>query len=240
MLRVGICDDRQEDIERVRTLADRFSDSCPTCPLELFAYQSPYDLLEEVERTGGCDIYLLDILMPRMSGIELARVLRKRRERIQILFLTTSREYGIEAIGVKAAGYLLKPIQEKPFMEAMHSCIKELDPERHPSLLVKTRQGLIRVQLAELMMIESFNHVCELTLSNGTKLQTTARLSDFHEQLRESPSFACPHRAYIVNMEYIRCISSMGILMTDGRQLPVSRKGYPAIKTAYLDYVTRI
>lgn len=240
MLRVGICDDRQEDIEIIRTLATRFSDSHPEYPLDICAYASAYDLLHEVERTGGCDVYLLDILMPHMSGIELARGLRKRNERAKILFLSTSREYGIEAIGVKATGYLLKPIQEAPFYEAMCACIKELEPDRHPSLPVRTKQGLIRVQLEELMSIESFNHVCELTLSNRTKLETSARLSNLYEQLRENVIFIFPHRAYIVNMEYIRGISSTGILMTDGRQIPISRKRYPDIKTAYLDYITRL
>lgn len=240
MLRVGICDDRQKDIDMVRALAARFSDSHPEHPLDICAYASAYDLLEEVERTGGCDVYLLDILMPQMSGIELAQKIRKRGERAQILFLTSSREYGIEAIGVKAAGYLLKPIQEEPFHEAMHACIKELEPDRHPSLPVKTKQGLIRVQMAELMLIESFNHICELTLSDGTKLETPARLSDLYEQLRENAGFVFPHRAYIVNMEYIRGISVTGILMTDGRRLPISRKGYSDIKAAYLNYITRL
>lgn len=240
MLRVGICDDRQKEIDIVRTLAARFSDSYPQYPMDISSYASAYDLLDEVERTGGCDVYLLDILMPQMSGIELAQKIRKRGERAQILFLTSSREYGIEAIGVKAAGYLLKPIQEAPFREAMHACIRELQPERYPSLPVKTKQGLVKVQLAELMSIESFNHICELTLSDGTKLNTPARLSELYEQLRGNGGFISPHRAYIVNMEYIRGISSTGILMTDGRRLPVSRKGYSDIKTAYLDYITRL
>lgn len=240
MLRVGICDDRQKDMDMVRTLAARFSDSHPEHPLDICAYASAYDLLDEVERTGGCDVYLLDILMPHMSGIELAQKIRKRGERAQILFLTSSREYGIEAIGVKAAGYLLKPIQEEPFNEAMHTCIKELEPDRHPSLPVKTKQGLVRVQLAELISIESFNHICELTLSGGTKLETHARLSDLYEQLQENAGFIFPHRSYIVNMEYIRGIGGTGILMTDGRQLPISRKSYSDITAAYLDYITRL
>lgn len=240
MLRVGICDDRQKDMDMVRTLAARFSDSHPEHPLDICAYASAYDLLDEVERTGGCDVYLLDILMPHMSGIELAQKIRKRGERVQILFLTSSREYGIEAIGVKAAGYLLKPIQEEPFNEAMHTCIKELEPDRHPSLPVKTKQGLVRVQLAELISIESFNHICELTLSGGTKLETHARLSDLYEQLQENAGFIFPHRSYIVNMEYIRGIGGTGILMTDGRQLPISRKSYSDITAAYLDYITRL
>lgn len=66
-------------------------------------------------KSGRYDLFLLDIIMPHMSGIALAQNIRKRSKRAKLVFLTTSREYGIEAIGMKASGYLLKPIQEQAF-----------------------------------------------------------------------------------------------------------------------------
>ena len=184
-------------------------------------------------------MYLLDIIMPHMSGIELAEKIRQRGERAKLLFLTTSREYGIEAIGVKASGYLIKPIREQAFFDAVLSCIEELAPENHPYFVVKTKLGLTRVQLSELMRIESFNHIRELTLQSGDKLETTLKLSELKEMLKDYSCFISPHRAYLVNMEYIRGINNNSILMTDGRQLPVSKKLYADTKTAYLEYMTR-
>ena len=239
MLQLCICDDRKEDIASIKTLVDWFSGRYPEHPIQASYFHTPYDLLESLEETGGYDLYLLDIIMPHISGIDLAQKIRKRGERAKILFLTTSREYGIEAIGVKASGYLLKPIQQQAFSDAVLSCIKELALENNPSFVVKTRLGLTRVQISELVMIESFDHTRELTLSNGDKMETTARLSDLFELLRDMSCIIFPHRAYIVNMDYIRGISNNGILMTNGRQLPVSRKSYPKVKSAYLEYMMR-
>ena len=177
MLRLGVCDDRKEDIASIEALVDRFSARYPEHPVQVSCFDSSYDLLEALEKSGGYDLYLLDIIMPHMSGIELAKKIRERGERSKLLFLTTSREYGIEAIGVKASGYLLKPIKEQALFDALLSCMEELAPENNPCVMIKTKLGLTRVQLSELVMIESFDHIRELTLLSGDTLETTARLS---------------------------------------------------------------
>ena len=90
MLRIGICDDNREDIARIRELAVRFSEEHPETPVQIQAYGQPYDLLDEVEKSGGFDLYLLDVVMPHMTGVALARRLRERKERAEILFLTNA------------------------------------------------------------------------------------------------------------------------------------------------------
>lgn len=239
MLRLCICDDRKEDINSVKALIARFSERYPEHPVQASYFDNAYDLLEALQESGGYDLYLLDIIMPHMSGIELAEKVRQRGERAKLLFLTTSREHGIEAIGVKASGYLIKPIREQAFFDAVLFCIEELAPENHPYFVVKTKLGLTRVQLSELMRIESFNHIRELTLQSGDKLETTLKLSELKEMLKDYSCFISPHRAYLVNMEYIRGINNNSILMTDGRQIPVSKKLYADMKMLYLEYMTR-
>ena len=106
MLHIGICDDNQKDISRVQELAVRFSEQHPEMPVQIQAYSSPYDLLDDIEKTGGFDLYLLDVVMPHMTGVTLARRIRERKERAEILFLTVSKEYAVEAFSVKASGYV--------------------------------------------------------------------------------------------------------------------------------------
>ena len=204
MLRLGVCDDRKEDIASIEALVGRFFARYPEHPVQVSCFDSPYDLLEALEKGGGYDLYLLDIIMPHMSGIE------------------------------------LKPIKEQAFFDVLFSCMEELAPENHPSVMIKTKLGLTRVQLSELVMIESFDHVRELTLLGGGTLETTATLSELGELLKESAAFLFPHRAYIVNMEYIRSIGNNRILMTNGKQVPVSKKAYAEVKSAYLEYMTRL
>ena len=142
MLHIGICDDNQKDISRVQELAVRFSEQHPEMPVQIQAYSSPYDLLDDIEKTGGFDLYLLDVVMPHMTGVTLARRIRERKERAEILFLTVSKEYAVEAFSVKASGYLIKPVNQSAFEDAVLDCIHRLSPENNPSLLLKSKDGI--------------------------------------------------------------------------------------------------
>ena len=51
MLRIGICDDNQNDIKQICELAIRFSEEHPENPLQIQAYKSPFDLLDDIEKT---------------------------------------------------------------------------------------------------------------------------------------------------------------------------------------------
>lgn len=104
MIRIGICDDRLEDIKKLQEYAEYFSREHTEIPLKTEAFTSPYDLLQAISEHGGYDLYLLDIIMPHLSGIDIARKVRERGETAEILFLTASREYAVEAFGVKASG----------------------------------------------------------------------------------------------------------------------------------------
>ena len=93
MLRIGICDDNREDIARIRELAVRFSEEHPETPVQIQAYGQPYDLLDEVEKAGGFDLYLLDV-------VRASRNKRGGREFVEL--------------SVGEPDYLLKYISAKP------------------------------------------------------------------------------------------------------------------------------
>ena len=218
MLHIGICDDNQKDISRVQELAVRFSEQHPEMPIQIQAYSSPYDLLDDIEKTGGFDLYLLDVVMPHMTGVTLARRIRERKERAEILFLTVSKEYAVEAFSVKASGYLIKPVNQSAFEDAVLDCIHRLSPENNPSLLLKSKEGIHRISICELVCVESFNHNQVCTLSDGSMLEASATLSELMEELKNFSVFVRPHRAYIVNMDFIRRLTARELLLTDGKR----------------------
>ena len=240
MLRIGICDDNREDIDRIKGLAVRFSAGHPEMPMQIRVYDLPYDLLDDIEKTGGFDLYLLDVVMPHMTGVDLARRIRERKERAEILFLTVSREYAVDAFSVKASGYLIKPVRKADFDEAVLDCIRRLSPESNPAFMLKSKDGLHRIPIHELVCIESFNHNQVCTLSDGSTLETAATLAELMDELKEYPAFVRPHRAYIVNMDFIRGLTTYELLLTNGKRIPIPRSGYGKLKNAYLAYMTRI
>jgi len=237
MLNVCICDDEPRDAAQVQTLAESFAGEHPEFPLKIQTFSSPFALEEHLDKKGGFDLYLLDILMPHLKGVELAELIRARGEEAEILFLTVSREYALDAFDVAACGYLVKPVDKEKFDKALLIAARRLTRPQNPCLLLKTRDGLRKIPLRELVVVESFNHDRVCTLTDGSKVTTTDTLASVMERLSGDPRFFSPHRAYIINMEHINALNTADVLLSTGQHVPVARTSCAALRQAYVDYL---
>lgn len=237
MLKLCICDDDPEDLARIRALTEDFAGAHPEYALEIQSFSSSYDLLEHIDARGGFDLYLLDILMPHMAGLELARRLREREEPAELIFLTGSREFALDAFDVSACGYLLKPIDREKLRQTLLSALGRLARPENSHLLLKTRDGLRRIPFRDLVVIESFNHDRVCTLSDGSRAVTADTLTSLMERLSADRRFFSPHRAYIINLEHITALNADNVLLSNGQRVPVARSTLPALKQAYIEYL---
>lgn len=234
---IVLCDDSVEDILAIKLLAEQFAAEHSELSIRLSAFTSAGELLEYIENNGGGNLYFLDVIMPEMSGIQLAEKIRSRGERAEIIFLTVSPEYAVDAFLVRASGYLLKPVKKEDFdRELLHSIGKLHTHGQSETLTVKTKDGLRRIQLQKLVLIESFNHTRVITISDGSVLETSVTLSELFEQLSGYENFYMPHRAYIVNLNYSMGLTRYDLIMTGNRRIPIPRKQFAAVQKLFLNY----
>ena len=236
MIEIALCDDNKDDIETLRAFTERFAEEHAEFPLRLTAFTSPEKLLEHIETTGGFDLYILDVLMPKLSGIRLAEVIRGRGEHAEIVFLTNSRDYAVDAFSVFACGYLLKPLHKDNFDETVLRAVQRLVQEKSEVLTVKTKDGLLRIPLHKIVMIESFNHIREITMTNSATLETPATLSELFERLHSHGSFFMPHRAYIANLDNSVGIVRYELLMLGNRRIPIPKSQFAAVQELVRDH----
>lgn len=236
MIEIALCDDNDEDIEKIRSFAERFAADHSELPIRLSAFTSAAELLKALESGSGFDLYILDVLMPEMSGIQLAQTIRSGNEQAEIVFLTISREYAVDAFSVHASGYLLKPVSMADFDREANRVIQRLTRDKIATFTVKTKDGLRRIQIQKLVMVESFNHTQLLTMSDGSLLETSATLSELFEALSGHENFYMPHRAYIVNLDYTMGIKRFELLMHGNRSVPIPRRQYTAVQEVFSNY----
>ena len=239
MLRVAICDANREDIDRSRRLAVDFSDTHPQTPVDVRAYRLAYDLLEEVGKTGGFDIYLLDVVMPHMTGVDLARRIRARKERAEILFLTVSREYAVEAFDVKAAGYLIKPVTKLSLEHNLDKALKFLWRKQQLKLLIKSKDGQLVVRASDIVYIEVERHnlYFHIMTAEGIKsIRTRGTMREMYDALKEM-NFAKCSACYLINMNYITAINKSKIECAGGVVLFISRKSQKEFMTHFMKYI---
>ena len=234
MIEIAVLDDDGKDLERVAALCERFAAE-RALPVRIVPFSNPFDLLDAAEKKGGADVYLLDILMTRLTGLDVAEELRRRGDRAEIVFLTSSREYGAEAFAVEAAGYLLKPVEEEAFAAMMGRLMEKLAGKGRAPVMIKISGGFRRVMTDEIVLIESFNHRREVTLTGGRKLSTPMTLSELGEMLRPFPEFRAPHRAYLVNLNFVTGISGSELFVGEAR-IPIAKGAARAFREEYLEY----
>lgn len=237
MIKLCICDDQPPEQRKIKTLAEAFTQKQTLYPLHITSFHSPYDVLEHVEKHGGFDLYLLDMLMPEMNGLALAEKIQAREEDGDIIFLTTSREYGVEAFEVNAAGYLLKPVTPENFDNTLLKVLKRRSARKIQYITIKSCGGTIRIPQNEIVMIESVNRVRILTLTSGHSIKTRLSLTNLLDLLAESGCFLSPRRSYIINLEYVRGFHPGAIEMSDGTNIPLGKAAYSEFKNKYMEFI---
>ncbi|MEG1913122.1 MAG: response regulator, partial [Cloacibacillus sp.] len=145
LLRIVICDDEDFYIGDVSGLLSDYAAARPELTFTVLAYTSPFALLADLDNGKVGDIYLLDIYMDVMNGVELARSLRRALPECQIIFLTTSREHAVEAFEVGAAHYLEKPIFKEGFNTAMDRATAALIKRPVEQLVCQMGGGCIEI-----------------------------------------------------------------------------------------------
>ena len=236
MLKIAFCDDETQETRRLEALleeyaADRGQDFAHT------SYQSPVELMAEVEKGTRFDIILLDVLMPGENGMAAAREIREYDSNVKIIFLTSSTEFAVESYAVDAWYYQLKPIRREDFFRLMDSACAACTREQKHSLILRSKSGIVRLELEELVYCEVMGRTLTFHLNNGVVLESMGRLDDLCDQLVEYPNFLRPHRSFLINMEYIANIAARSITMQDGAVVPLPHGKYSETKDRYLSYI---
>ena len=105
-MRIAVCDDEEKFRDQAKSMIDKISGSLD---IVVDTYSNGYKLLEVFDR-NPYDVLFLDIEMPAMDGITLAKKLRENSDKIYIIFLTGHVEYAVEGYEVNALRYLTKPV----------------------------------------------------------------------------------------------------------------------------------
>ena len=118
------------------------------------------------------DIAFLDIRMGGMDGIELAERLRESATRPAVVFVTTSREYALDAYRTHPFDYLVKPYTQEEMRRVLADVLDELTT-REPTVEVGVPYGTVPVELGAIVFAQAQAHHTVFSLANGEKLRST-------------------------------------------------------------------
>ncbi len=199
MIKIAFCDDDLSVLKELSILMDRYRVE-RNQDITYAAFHSPLELLTEVERGTELDIIFLDVLMPGQNGISTAKEIRKYDTLVKIIYLTSSAEYAVDSYSVGAYFYQLKPIWQESFYRLMDSVLSECRRNEEKSLILRSKSGITRMDLDKLQYCEVMGRTLLFHRQDGVVLDSSGRLDDLCEQLKDYDCFIRCHRSYLVNL----------------------------------------
>ena len=230
--KIAICDDEAEQRQYLLDIVMAWARK--KCHLvEVKQYRKAEDFLFDYEEEKDFDILLLDIEMSEVTGIELAKVVRKDSLAVQIIFVTGFYEYFSDGFDVAALHYLIKPVDERKLCPVLDKAVQNL-AYRQRSVLVTTSDADVKVLLADILYVEAENVYVVVHTKRGN-YRTRMSLAKFVEQLDET--FFKVHRSFVVGLKYVKKITKTEITMINGDIVPISRKVYDEVHSALIKYL---
>lgn len=181
------------------------------------AYTSAAQALDAIMEIKP-DIAFLDIQMPEISGLEIAR---KIPQDTRVVFTTAYRDYAVEGFRVNALDYLLKPISYAEFMEAVERAKKSRKAKDDLFITVKSEYRLIRIKVADIVYIEGLKDYIKIYVSGESRPVLTLMSLKSIEAMLPADSFMRIHRSFIANIKLIKSFGQ-GHVCYENATIPVS------------------
>lgn len=236
MTTVAICDDNDIQRDIMTELLDEFSSTHKE--LKVTVFSSGRELLDHVHTGGGFDVYILDIIMPDVNGMELAGTLRLMKDPGKIIFTTATLEYAAVSYDVQAFYYLVKPIDPQKFFRVMDNALSAAEANAD-SVEVKTRQGVIKLRTRDVTFVEINERTLRYYLKDGRTCDSLALRGSFREAidpLMRDSAFALCGVSKAVNLRYVDAVDSEVVLLKDGTMIYPPRSAYTEFRRAWVDY----
>ena len=228
-MNISLCDDNADERAYIKTLVLDWADRSGA-GVSIREYPSAEALLFSYSDFPP-DILLLDIEMPGLSGVELAKKLRQDGNRLlQIIFITAYSDYISEGYDVAATHYLLKPVDREKLFSVLSRAVERIadDGKR---LVLETPDETALVPICDIKFIEVIKNY--VTVHAEREYTLKKPLKEIEHELDER--FIRVGRSYIVNLYFITRVTRSEIFLKGGDAVPLPRGAYEKVNRAIIN-----
>ncbi|MEG1426081.1 MAG: response regulator [Oscillospiraceae bacterium] len=186
--------------------------------------------------------YILDILMPGMTGLDVVSEIRKGDDSVPVILLTNSKEYALEAYSLDVHQYLVKPVVKEHFFKKMDALFDGLHKRDEECVILHLSGGISRVPINNIICVELSDHIMTFYMRDGSALESKYLRTPFAEAaapLMNDPRFLRPHHSFLVNMNYVDKMTKQYFYMKNGRIIKIAKQKSKEASTDYLNYLSK-
>jgi DNA-binding LytR/AlgR family response regulator len=235
-INIAICDDCSKDAVLLENSLFQIIKDKGGLDLEIEVYNDPLNFIGSY-KAGDYSILFLDIEMPEENGIQLAKKLRVLDRDILIIYLTSYEVYMKESFEVQPFRYMLKPVNYtelyKVFYQAMDAIL-----ENNDYIIFTSNQITYQVPTRSIFYA---------TVDKGRKIRLVSEVESYEyygklgelEEKWAHTSFVRIHTGYLVNMKYIKKLTSLNVVLMNDECLPVSRPRRNIVKSQFHQFIEK-
>ena len=233
-MNIAICDDDVQILGEI----EKIIYNCYNGDTNLFlcdSFLSGEELLNHLKKEPRkYQIYILDIEMKQINGLQIASIIREEDYNAIIIFITSHKELMQEAFDIIAFHYLVKPINDEKVMQVLSRAIK----------LLNLKKSIFHFKIGKKLHVLHYEQI-ECFESNKRKIiiYTKENTYEYYEKIKELMKkldlllFVQVHNSFIVNMEYIKLVDGESIVLNTGKRIAITKKYYNNFNNTYRNFI---
>lgn len=239
----ALCDDEITELNKTEEILNTYMQEHSEVDFTIQRFENVNELLYRIEESSyKPDLIFMDIFMPGPGGVsdslgmEAAKKLRDMGSRAKLVFLTTSREYALEAYDVDAAQYLIKPVAEDRLFGVLDKFLEDERERQKRYILLKEEGRFKRVAVDDIVYCEAQGKTQCLYFADGGECHQRMTMTELYELLSSYREFVRIGAAFTVNMNYIESLSAQDVRLTNGKKIYLPRGAYKGVREQYFAY----
>lgn len=222
-MKIALIDDQAELLEKLYTI---IKEELPAA--QYYTFSSGDEFLKTWHE-GLYDLIIIDVFMPGILGIDVARTIRETDMDVRLVFCTTSNEFASESYEVAANYYLHKPIST----DSIKRMLKMIRLDHYESNRFLRLPDGQRVVLRNIIFSEYHNHTILIHCKNNETLQTRMSQTDWENLLSEHTYLYGTSKGIVANFYEVAKLENGLFVMSDGSQIPISRRKAKDVSERY-------
>lgn len=183
---------------------------------------------EALERGEQFQIWLLDIEMPGVNGMELAAQIRQKDRKAYLIFITSHVEYAVEGYELGVYRFIPKTLLSEKLAPALWDAMEELKGEEEHYYVIRNSLRCEKIPLSSVLYLyKDGKNVVFVTAEGSSSDRTT--IGEVAEALREE-GFITIDRGYMVNARHVMKVQNKEVFLRDGTVLYISRSNVQHVK----------
>lgn len=231
LLQIAIVEDEEEAVQQMQQYINRYAADNDRA-FKVYVFRDGSEILQGYE--PKYDIILLDIEMPKISGMEAATAIRKMDDNVVMMFITNMAQYAIKGYAVGALDFIMKPMSYYTFQMKFMRAIGRAAKRRNEELLLNLPERVVRIGVRQIHYVEVQNRMLYYHTDEGEYVLRGTMQSA--EQALKPYHFAKCNHWYIVNLMHVQEVRK-DVVVVAGHELEISRRSRAAFLTALTDYM---